>query len=124
VKKIVRFYNGHDRMMGDLLAHVDEPLPCDERVRAHHPMYDYMKKTYWPPYSAEELMVPVFLGGKQVYPTPPLEETRELAVQQIESLEAEYKRFSNPHLYKVSLSDNLYEIKQRLLKHHQEGSRS
>jgi nicotinate phosphoribosyltransferase len=124
VKKIIRFYNGDNRMMGDLLAHVDEPLPCDERVRAHHPMYDYMKKTYWPPYTAEELMVPVFLSGKQVYSPQLLEETRRLAVQQIESLEPEYKRFSNPHLYKVSLSDNLYKIKQRLLKYHQERSRS
>ena len=87
-------------------------------------MYDYMKKTYWPPYTAEELMVPIFLSGKQVYTPPALEETRKLAVQQIESLEPEYKRFSNPHLYKVSLSDNVYKIKQRLLKYHQQRSRS
>ncbi|HTY23223.1 MAG TPA: nicotinate phosphoribosyltransferase [Desulfomonilaceae bacterium] len=124
VKKIIRFFNGNDRMMGDLLAQVDEPLPSDQYVRAHHPMYDYMKKTYWPPYVAQELMVPIFRGGKQVYGPPALEETRKFAARQIQSLEPEYKRFSNPHLYKVSLSDKLYKIKQRLLKFHQEKSRS
>jgi nicotinate phosphoribosyltransferase len=122
IKKIIRFYNGDNRMMGDLLAHVDEPVPHDERVRAHHPMYDYMKKVVWPPYTAEEIMIPIFQGGKQVYNPPPLEKTRKLVVQQIESLEPEYQRFSNPHLYKVSLSDNLYKIKQRLLKYHQQRS--
>jgi nicotinate phosphoribosyltransferase len=69
-------------------------------------------------------MIPVFRGGKQVYTPPALEETRKLTVQQIGSLEPEYKRFSNPHLYKVSLSDNLHKIKQRLLKYHQQRSRT
>ena len=81
-----------------------------------------MKKVYWPPYTAEEIMIPIFLGGKQVYTPSPLDKTRELVVQQIKCLEPEYKRFSNPHLYKVSLSDNLYKIKQRLLKYHQQRS--
>ncbi len=108
--------------MGDLIAQVDEAVPRDVRVRAHHPMYDYMKKTYSPPYTAEELMVPIFLGGKQVYTPPPLVRTRQSVLDQIENLEPEYKRFSNPHLYKVSLSDNLHKIKQRLLKYHQQRS--
>jgi nicotinate phosphoribosyltransferase len=119
VKKIMRFYNGNGRMMGDLLAHVDEPVPRDQEIRAHHPMYDYMKKIIRPPYIVEELMVPVFLNGKQVYNPPALEEIRNRASEQIASLEPEYKRFTNPHLYKVSLSDNLDRIKKRLLKYYQ-----
>ena len=120
IKKIIRFYNGNDRMIGDLLTQHDEPVPSGGFVRAHHPMYDYMKKVYRPPYTAKELMVPVFINGEQVYDPPSLEKVRERAAMDIASLETEYKRFSNPHIYKVSLSDTMYRIKKELLNYHQE----
>lgn len=124
VKKIIRFYNGNGRMTGDLLADVDEPMPQGEPVRAHHPMYDYMKRTCKPPYTVKELLVPVFLNGKQVYSPPPLVETREHAMREIERLEPEYKRFANPHIYKVSLSETLYRTKKRLIDYYHERNRS
>jgi nicotinate phosphoribosyltransferase len=120
VKKIIRFHNGNDRMIGDLLAQVDEPLPNGELVKAHHPTYDYMKKIYRPPYTATDLMVPIFLNGRQVYEPPGLDRIRARAESQINSLEPEYKRFSNPHIYKVSLSDRSYQIKKRLLDYYEE----
>ncbi len=120
VKKIIRFYNGNDRMVGDLLAQVDEPLPNGEPVRAHHPTYDYMKKVYRPPYTATDLMVPIFLDGRQVYEPPGLDKVRARAESQIGSLEPEYKRFSHPHIYKVSLSDQSYRVKKRLLDYYEE----
>ncbi|MGD9818170.1 MAG: nicotinate phosphoribosyltransferase [Desulfomonilaceae bacterium] len=118
VKKIFRFYNKQGRMIGDLLAHVDEQLPQGRKVKAHHPMYDYMKKMYKPPYRAEELMIPIFVEGKQVYTPPPLDEIRARSFEQTDRLEPEFKRFSNPHIYKVSLSEKLYRIKKHLLKTH------
>lgn len=124
VKKIVRFYNGGGRMIGDLLTQVEEPIPSGELVRAHHPMYDYMKKTYHAPYTARDLMVPIFLNGKQVYQPPAIEESRRRAAQDIACMEPEYKRFSNPHIYKVSLSEKSYRIKKRLLEFHEERNHS
>lgn len=124
VKKIVRFYNGNDRMVGDLLTEVNEPVPQGEPVIAHHPMYEYMKKVYRRPYRAAELMVPIFLGGKQVYEPPHLDEIRQRARNQIDSLEPEYKRLPNPHIYKVSLSEKLYRVKKDLLTYHQEQNHS
>ena len=112
VKKIVRFYNGGNRMIGDLLTQEDESVPHSRPVMAHHPMYDYMKKVYRPPFKAKELMVPVFLNGKQVYKCPPLIDVRNRAIEQLDALEPEFKRFSNPHIYKVSLSEKLYRVKK------------
>jgi nicotinate phosphoribosyltransferase len=106
-------------MVGDILCGINEPIPRQENVRAHHPMYDYMKKVYRPPYNAEEIMVPVFVDGKQVYESN-LNEARERAKRGLNSLEPEYKRFSNPHIYKVSLSDSVYLIKKELLEFHQD----
>ncbi|MEW6351970.1 MAG: nicotinate phosphoribosyltransferase [Thermodesulfobacteriota bacterium] len=120
VKKIVRFSNGKGRMIGDVLTGVDEPLPQDEKVRAHHPMYEYMKRTIKPPYHAEEVLIPVFVNGRQVYEPPRLSDMRSRAAEQIERLEPEYRRLTNPHIYKVSLSDKLYDTKRTLLEYHRD----
>ncbi len=122
IKKIMRFYGRNGHMIGDLLTHEEEPVPSGIMVTAHHPMYEYMKKTYRPPYVAKEIMVSVFKNGKQVYTPPPLRQIREHAEEEISRLEAETKRFSNPHIYKVSLSDKLHQIKKDLLLWHQENS--
>jgi nicotinate phosphoribosyltransferase len=122
VKKIIRFYNSRGFMMGDLLTDVEEPIPLGKPVIAHHPMYDYMKKTYRPPYEAREIMVPIFKNGRQVYEPPSLMDVRQHAAKELESLENETKRFTNPHLYKVSLSDKLHLIKKNLLLWHQENA--
>jgi nicotinate phosphoribosyltransferase len=119
VKKIIRFYNVKGHMMGDLLTEVDEPAPAGVPVTAHHPMYDYLKKTYKPPYYAREIMIPVYKDGNQVYDPPSLKQIKKNAEEELESLEAETKRFINPHIYKVSLSDRLHQIKKRLLTEHQ-----
>ncbi len=124
VKKIVRFYNGNSRMVGDLLTQVEEPLPSNEPVRAHHPMYDYMKKVYKPPFTAEHLMEPIFLGGEQVYESPSLQAIRARAQRDIQRLEPEYQRFSNPHIYKVSLSDRVHNVKKELLDYHREQAQT
>jgi nicotinate phosphoribosyltransferase len=65
-------------------------------------------------------MVPIFKNGKQVYEPPSLQDVRQHATKELESLENETKRFTNPHLYKVSLSDRLHHVKKNLLLWHQE----
>ncbi len=65
-------------------------------------------------------MVPVFKDGKQVYDPPSLESVRKHAEEETNRIEAETKRFSNPHIYKVSLSDKLHQIKKDLFTWHQE----
>jgi nicotinate phosphoribosyltransferase len=101
---------------------VVEPLPSGKPVVAHHPMYEYMKKTYRPPYETREIMVPVFKNGKQVYEPPSLQDVRQHAAEELKSLENETKRFTNPHLYKVSLSDRIHQIKKDLLLRHENSA--
>ncbi len=120
VKKIVRFSNGKGRLIGDLLADVNEPVPQGEPVKAYHPTYEYMKRTIKPPYHARELLVPIFVNGKQVYVPPSLEDIRQRAQREMECLEPEYRRLVNPHIYKVSLSHTLFREKRQLLEYYQD----
>ena len=54
-------------------------------------------------------------GGKLVYKLPTLKEIKAYTEQELNSFWDEYKRLDRPHIYKVDLSDSLYELKQQML---------
>ncbi|MCL2751318.1 MAG: nicotinate phosphoribosyltransferase [Firmicutes bacterium] len=66
-------------------------------------------------FTLKPLLVPVFKGGKQVYKCPTLLEIARHACEELTGFWDEYKRIVNPHIYKVDLSDKLYELKMDLL---------
>ena len=65
-----------------------------------------------------ELLIPVFVRGKQVYQSPCLQDICAYAKEEMETLWEEYKRLTKPHLYKVDLSQELYDLKQALIEEH------
>lgn len=62
-----------------------------------------------------ELLVPVFRKGRCVYESPSVMEIREICQKELETIWNETKRFVNPAKIYVDLSDQLYNMKQRLL---------
>jgi nicotinate phosphoribosyltransferase len=74
----------------------------------------------------EDLLVPVFRGGKKVFDPPPLGEVRRRGIEQLGRLHAGIKRFVNPHQYPVGLELGLFDLKTRLIlearSHHRVGS--
>jgi nicotinate phosphoribosyltransferase len=116
MKKVVRVYDKRGQMRGDVLLMDDEPLPQGRRFRACHPMYSHVFKTYPKHFRLRELMLPIFRNGELVYKSPNVKKIREQALQNLNSLDAAYKRFHNPHTYHVSLSTKLFNTKQRLLR--------
>jgi nicotinate phosphoribosyltransferase len=64
---------------------------------------------------SEELLVPVFRGGKRVYDPPPLAESRRRTGEQLAAFHPGVKRFMNPHGYPVGLEMGLHEMKTRLV---------
>ena len=65
---------------------------------------------------AEELLVPVFKNGKQVYELPKLADIRQHCIDEIAGMWDEVRRFNNPHNYYVDLSQKLWDIKANMLK--------
>ena len=63
----------------------------------------------------EDLLVPVFRGGKCVYDRPPLADVRRRAREQLESLHPGIRRFANPHEYPAGLDKRLHDLKTRLV---------
>ncbi|UCD70970.1 MAG: nicotinate phosphoribosyltransferase, partial [Syntrophobacterales bacterium] len=115
VKKLVRYYDESGMMRGDVLFLEDEGPYPDKPTRAYHPVYPHIYKAYPPNFEREELLVPIFVDGKRVYDTPPLKEIQKNTKRNLDRLGSEFKRFQNPHLYHVSLSEKLFRVKQELL---------
>jgi nicotinate phosphoribosyltransferase len=103
-------------MRGDVLLFEEEALPEQQPVRAFHPMLAHVHKTYPPSHRREEILVPVFQGGKLVYSRPTLQEIQARTFQSLHHLRPEHKRLQNPHIYHVSLGEKLFRQKQELIK--------
>jgi len=116
VKKIIRFFDEKNFMRGDVILLEEEAYPQGQPVRAFHPMFSHISKIYPGPFKREEILIPVFQGGKLVYQSPSLQEIQEKTTQSLKSLRPEHKRLHNPHIYHVSLGEKLFLQKQDLIK--------
>ncbi|MEG1752692.1 MAG: nicotinate phosphoribosyltransferase [Christensenella sp.] len=115
VKKIVRIYSKDDNMaIADLIMLEWEQIDTTKPLTIFDPIETWKKMTITD-YEIKELLVPVFVGGKQVYQSPTLKEIQEYAARDMATFWDEFKRIKRPHLYKVDLSDELYNLKKKLL---------
>ncbi len=79
-----------------------------------HP-FERWKTITFDNYTLRKLQEDIIINGQLVYKKPSLKEIKEYAEKELESFWDEYKRLDNPHLYKVDLSDALYELKADML---------
>ena len=115
-KKVVRFYSkSMGKVLVDLIMLDEETVEESKPLRIYHPEQPY-RTTVLTNFTTRELLVPLFIGGKQVYECPDVYATREYNRQEMDTFWAEYKRMLNPQAYKVDISDKLYDLKQRLIK--------
>ncbi len=116
VKKVLRFYDGGDFMRGDVIVLEEENLPTGQPVEAFHPMLGHIHKTYPEHFRREEILTPIFKGGRLIYEKPSLAVIQKNTQQNLNSLGPQHKRLQNPHIYHVSLGEKLFRQKQELLK--------
>jgi nicotinate phosphoribosyltransferase len=70
----------------------------------------------------ESLLVPILDGGRQVYEFPTISEIRAQRDADLQRLDPGVKRILNPHIYHVSLTQQLWDLKQQLIESTIEGS--
>ena len=91
-----------------------EPYDTSKPLVLTHPTERWKKITF-ENYELRPLQVDVIKGGKLVYKLPTLKEIKAYTEQELNSFWDEYKRLDRPHIYKVDLSDSLYQLKQQML---------
>ena len=114
-KNLYRFYDKDTNMaLADLVTLHDEVIDDEKEYEIFHPLFTW-KRTMLKNFRVEKLLHRIYDQGKLVYERPSMEERREYCRQQVDSLWEEYKRFENPHIYKVDLSKKLWDLKNTLL---------
>ncbi len=102
-KQVYRLKDNDDNWVGaDVIT-----ISGEEDVRIMYDPFDPYKVFYIRNFPGEELLKKVMAGGRKLYASPALEEIAGYSGERIKLLPPEYKRFENPHIYKIGISGNL-----------------
>ncbi len=116
-KNVWRIYDKRAMATADLITVGDSnPIKKDEAT-LHHPT-DHTKVRVLKKgdvSKAESLLEKILDQGKLVYEFPSIEELRKQRRSDMECLDSGIKRIVNPHIYHVSLSDELWNLKEKLI---------
>ena len=112
-------YRVYDKKTGHAEAdfiYLRNERPYDESkpLVLTHPT-DRWKTITFDNYELRPLQIDVIKDGKVVYDKPKLSEIKKYAERELSTFWDEYKRLDKPHVYKVDLSEPLYELKTAML---------
>ena len=120
-KKVFRLYDNKSGMaIADLIALEHESVDTSKPLTIFHPEQTYKTMTLTD-FSVRELLVPIFVDGKQVYESPNVLQIQQYAKAELVSMWEETKRILNPHEYKVDISDQLYALKKQLIRENKQS---
>ena len=116
-KRVWRVYDARGNATADLIGLADETPQEDERLALYHPSDVGKRRTLRPENVSrvEPLLVDILKEGKLVYDLPNIEGMREQREQDVSHLNSGVKRLVNPHIYHVSLTKKLYDLKRELI---------
>ncbi|GIK72372.1 MAG: nicotinate phosphoribosyltransferase [Chloroflexota bacterium] len=116
-KRVWRIYDQRQKATADLLTLEDEEVDLAAPLVLRHPSDHTKLRTLQPGQISriEPLHAEIVRQGRLVYDLPPLEELRRRRHADVEALDPGVRRLVNPHIYHVSLSEDLWELKQELI---------
>lgn len=115
VKQVWRLYNQDGSFKADVLSAENEKLEADKAQTFFHPANEYQKFTFTPA-KTEPLLELRIKNGALTGKETSLNEIKKYAETQLDSLDYTSKRLLNPHIYKVSLTENMRKLKAGLIK--------
>jgi len=116
-KRAWRLYDRRGKATADLLGAKDE-VPADQpKIVLRHMTEASLKRTLVPRdlLEIEALLVEVLREGRRTVENPSIAQIRALRQADMERLDPGVKRLMNPHIYHVSLTEKMWQIKQKLI---------
>ena len=116
-KRVWRLYDQRGKATADLITLFDEAPTTSERIVLRHPS-DHTKSRILERgdlTEIESLLVQVLSEGSLVYGLPDLATMRAQRQADVARLDPGVRRMMFPHIYHVSLSQRLWELKQKLI---------
>jgi nicotinate phosphoribosyltransferase len=113
-KQVYRMYNSNQESVGaDVITFWDET----DVESMHHP-FDPQKAIKFNDCTKDPLLHMVMKNGERIEEPKSIKEIARFSSVRLNELQEEYKRFHNPHIYKVGLSNKLYEKRNELIRNH------
>ena len=109
-KKLFRILNGDDKFYADAITLVEEKdigLIQHPFISRKHMDVSHMKK--------EELLYKVLDSGKRITVSRKPGEIAQYVQERLRQLPEEHKRFENPHVYKVGISEKLLILRDKIV---------
>ncbi len=117
-KEVYRIIGQNGKALADYISFADEPAPrSGVRLKLFNPLHPYMRKNV-ERYEALRMLEPIVVNGFQVYTLPGLDEIRRYHQEQLDLFWPEYLRKLNPEVFRVNLSELLWDRKQQLIAEH------
>lgn len=116
-KRLWRLYDRRGKATADLISLEEENLSSPDTLILRHPT-DHTKQRVLSRADISEiepLLVEILVDGKLVAELPDLETMRMRRSADVERLDAGVRRLMNPHIYHVSLTQPLWDLKQNLI---------
>ena len=116
-KHVWRAYDNRGKATVDILSMEDENPGEMEKINLHHPTEHAVSRTLMRDEieRIEPLLETVWQDGKALIETPSLEEMRLNRLNDVSCLDPGVRRIINPHVYHISLTRKLWELKQGLV---------
>jgi len=115
-KQVARFTDRRGMFTADVI-HLEGETQVKEMFHPH----EREKSLSLLRYEDEPLLQPVMVKGKRLKESPSVGEVADYARQRLARLPEEHKRFENPHLYKVGLSERLLNLRSELMEKYRES---
>lgn len=112
-KQVFRVRNGANLPEADVVALADE-----KNIAVMHHPFDPLKSLAIGKYEKEPLMQKVMEHGRRLADPSSVQEIARYSRKRLNELPDEYKRFENPHIYKIGISDRLRNERDRLIAAH------
>lgn len=114
-KQVVRIFNKDTgKPEADLIILDSEYIDESKPLTIFHPTYTWKTNTF-ENYYIEKLLKPLYIDGKLVREKRPVMDYRKDSLDKKSNFWPQYKRISNPELYKVDLSQDLWALKNDLI---------
>lgn len=114
-KTVFRLFDDDGSMIGsDVITFAGEK----QVFKMHHP-HDPYKSMEITEFRKEPILELVMSGGKKISSDKDISSIATFSKNQLEKLPDEFKRFANPHIYKVGISSSLRDVRNQLIQKHQ-----
>lgn len=117
-KHVWRIYDKRGNATADVMALDDENLTDMDEIELRHPIEHNKRRMIarGEIEKIEPLLIDVLVDGKLIYDLPDINEIRQRRIQDIERLDPGVRRIMNPHIYHVSLTKKLWDLKLSLIR--------